>query len=1165
MPVSTRMLNFMASSVVCVGLLLAVRHEVRAQGGYGTPFQPPAGYGGQGQGYGGSGYGMPGQNQPASAVGDLPPTSYAPNEPSLRDRQGLGGNSASSQATETPDDGRPSVGPIVPPTSDSAVPRRDETVADVRVFGNHGVPIIKITPHIKTRAGRPYDPHQVSDDVRRLLQTRAFVTVDIKYQRTPEGGLIIIYQVVERPTLRYVRYVGNKVKERHLIKQSGLSAGDALDPYMVTEARKKIEEYYHNKGYTRARVTIVEGDKAGDRGAIFLINEGEKQRIWDVEFEGNQIATDARLKTQIKSKKPLLWIFKGELDRQKIDEDVDRLKTYYRGLGFFKARIGRELEFNDKHNWVTIRYVIDEGPRFKVNNVSLVGNTKFSLDDLNKDLRLKAGNYFDQGTMTGDIFAVKDKYGHIGYIYSDVEPELRFLEEPGTLDLVYHLEEGARYRIGRIEVRIHGDNPRTRRHTVMNRVSVRPGQIADIRMLRDSERRLKGSGLFMNKPAEGIEPKLTWGKPMDDMGGGGPGGQDGSASNNGPNGTGGPGGRTAHGGRGGYRGQSPDDDEEVWRPEPGCTDKVINVVVDGVWFDEPETVKGPVIVRAQSPQQGAFDDFSRRPMAASTAPATNNQGYPSSPYTAAAPTANAVQPAAYNQPYQAAPAYAQAPAPQRTNIPQGYPAAPTAAPAYQPPTNQLPAYQPPTATQAVYQAPMAGPANPYGSSAPTNATSTAVYAPAGQVPMGRTDPTAVQSAYSPAVQQVQYQQPGSNLAPTPYTGSAPVAPPPGYDTPGQLNPDGARNPIFGPVAPNPYQEQDQEVPVFIDVTEAQTGRVMVGAGVNSSSGLVGQITLDEQNFDIRRVPTSWEDIRSGTAFRGAGQQLRIQAMPGTQLSYYTATFREPYFLDTLVSFSLSGQFFNRYFQYWSEQRGGGTMGLGYQFTPDLQGQMKLRAESITVYNPTSPTPPELAAVLGTSELYTLRWDLIHDTRDSPFLPTQGHYINFAYEQAFAQFVYPRFTIDARQHFLLKQRADRSGRQTLTFMTNMGFTGDNTPMYENFFAGGYQTLRGFYFRGASPTDLGVQVGGKFMWVNTVEYMFPITSDDMIRGVAFCDFGTVEPTTEIRRSDFRVSPGLGLRLTIPAMGPAPIAVDFAAPITYMQGDMIQNVSFFVGAMR
>ncbi len=1096
-------------------------------------------------------------------------------------------------------------------------PTSADMVVDVRVFGNQGVTLQRITPHVKTRAGRNFDNEMVEEDVRRLLKTHMFVTVDTKYQRAPDGGLIVIFQVVERPTLRYVRYVGNSVKKRTLDKQTNLHAGDSADPYMVTEAKRKLEEWYSSKGYGRVRITIIEGDKVGDRGAVFVINEGQKQRVWNIEFEGNKIASDGRLKTQIKSKTPLLYLFKGEVDRQKIDEDVDRLKAYYRGLGYFRARIGRELEFNERENWMTLTFVIDEGPRYTVDEVSVIGNSKFTTEQLQKDLKLKNGEFFDQATMAGDLSFLQDKYGEVGYIFAAVEPDLRFEEEPGKLDLVYHIQEGSRYRIGRVDVEIAGENPRTRRHTVMNRISVRPGKIADIRELRDSERRLKNSGLFENKPGEGSEPQLVWGRP---------GGNDPNADNVAgrpvnPGGGGGPGGR-------GARGQSPDDvgPEDEWRPGPDDTDQPLVLTVRGQFKGDPappaqtpQTVaptqpmpSQPTPSMPQSSNTPRYQPATLQPVAQPTrellTSASGNRGVPARSH---AQVVRAQSPIDDFPRYPQQQNYAQQP----SSASQGYAPAQSYPPQAYGPNAQLP--------QTMQQAQPS-----FARTSPPPSVNTTG---AGQVPLGRTSPDAlpsavqarttidprtgqvVQAQYVPPAprssderylppQQPVYAQPTSPVQPAqgtaPYGAQPsgqfnPYAGPPtagGYDSPAQLAPGlspqspfasqpqsgvqgappAAGSPPFdGGLSPDPLVFSDEEPTVPIDVIakvkETQTGRLMLGVGVNSSSGLVGQVVVEEQNFDFRRFPTSWEEIRNGTAFRGGGQQFRIQAMPGTQYSQYSATFREPYFLDTLVSFSLSGSFFNRYFQNWSEQRAGGRIGFGYQFTPDLSGNFALRGENVVIYQPTVPSPPQLQAALGNNDLFTARFDLIHDTRDSPFLPSQGHYIDLGYEQAFGQFNYPRGTIDVRQYFLLRQRPDRSGKHTLSLLNSTGFSALNTPIFENFFAGGYQTLRGFYFRGASPLVNGVQVGGAFQFINTIEYMFPITADDMLRGVAFTDFGTVEQTITMNANQFRVSPGLGLRIQIPAMGPAPIALDFAVPVAYAPGDRQQIFSFFVGAMR
>jgi outer membrane protein insertion porin family len=404
-------------------------------------------------------------------------------------------------------------------------------------------------------------------------------------------------------------------------------------------------------------------------------------------------------------------------------------------------------------------------------------------------------------------------------------------------------------------------------------------------------------------------------------------------------------------------------------------------------------------------------------------------------------------------------------------------------------------------------------------------------------------------------------------------GATPVAQadpnqPPAFQQPGVL-PDFAGDP--GQV----YPGNEPYVIVDVDAEETQTGRLMIGAGVNSNAGLVGNIVVDEQNFDILRLPRSWDDIRNGTAFRGAGQRFRLEAAPGTELQRYMATFQEPYLFDTRIGLSLSASYFTRFFYDWAEARTGGRIGLGYQFqfAPDLSVNAGFRGESVDVFNPRLLTP-DIENMLGTNGVYGFSAGLIHDTRDSPFLPTQGHLASLEFEQVIGTFVYPRGIAEARQYFLLNERPDGSGRHVLSIGSVLGVSGDNTPAYDNFFAGGYNTIRGFVFRGASPrqTAAGTEpkpgqaaaiVGGPFQWLNTIEYMFPITADDTLRGVVFTDVGTVESNVSI--NNMRVAPGVGLRITLPAMGPAPIALDFAVPVAYAPYDSKQLFSFFVGFAR
>ena len=380
---------------------------------------------------------------------------------------------------------RPAAGPAGPaPTASLAAASTPDPVVDVQIRGNKSLPLSKILPHIRTRPGRPFDLELIDEDVRRLDRTHLFVNVRTYWQQVP-GGRIVIFDVLERPLLQDVLFIGcSEIRKKALQKEADLKKGDPVDPFAIEEARRKLEEFYHKKGFPAARITLLEGDKPEDRRAIFLVNEGTKQKVWNTTFVGNTIADDGRLRTQIGTSRPFLWLFGGEFDRKKLDEDVDKLTAYYRGLGFFRARIGREVEFNEKENWVTITFVIDEGPRYKIRDVSVIGNTKYTSDELLADLKLKRDDYFNQAKMTADLSALQDKYGGIGYVFADVKADPRFLEEPAQLDLVYNIKEGDRYRVGKINVHIKGEYPHTQLTTVLNRLSFKPGDIVDIREIR---------------------------------------------------------------------------------------------------------------------------------------------------------------------------------------------------------------------------------------------------------------------------------------------------------------------------------------------------------------------------------------------------------------------------------------------------------------------------------------------------------------------------------------------------------------------------------------------------------------------------------------------------------------------------------------------------------
>ena len=383
---------------------------------------------------------------PSFPQGGPQPGEYAP--PNIGPAPGAPGN----PGTYRP--GVPeNIGPAPTPGVSSMpapAPRPGETLVVEVVF--EGMKLIRGGQLAKlgTRAGEPYDPQIVEEDVKKLMKSRKFIDVAPKIQSVPQG-VIVIFQVVERPIIQYIKMVGNQgVLTSTLIGKTDLKVGDGMDPYSIKEARttssRNVKHQEH--GWDRARVSIIEGNKPGDKGAIFLIDEGRAQKVWWTKFVGNTIVTAARLRTQIEDQAADPLDFQRgrepQADRRRRTK-TDRLLPRPRLLS---SHGGPRVEFRRKAE------LADRSPLHscedrltQIRNVSFIGNQQLGSAPLGKDLKLTAGEWFNQGAMNHDLNVVRDLYGGKGYVFADVQPDPRLLEGQAQMDLIYNIKEGSPYRV----------------------------------------------------------------------------------------------------------------------------------------------------------------------------------------------------------------------------------------------------------------------------------------------------------------------------------------------------------------------------------------------------------------------------------------------------------------------------------------------------------------------------------------------------------------------------------------------------------------------------------------------------------------------------------------------------------------------------------------------
>ncbi|MEE2642367.1 MAG: POTRA domain-containing protein [Planctomycetota bacterium] len=393
-----------------------------------------------------------------------------------------------------------------------------QKVADVQIQGASYIPADEYLRRLKTRKNRAYDSDDVQADVEELHRLKIVQSVRSFINSTP-AGVVVTFRIFERPFITAVRYVGNRAfPDRRLEKLTGIAKGKPLDVVAVKMAKRQIEDFYHSKGFPRTQVEVLAGDRREDREVTFLIHEDEKRIIRSVRFEGNSIDSDGRLKTYIKSKPPIAGLIGGNYQKVEVEQDVQRLTAYYRSLGFFFAKVDREIIFDRTGTRVDLKFIISEGPRYVVQSVAFEGNEKYEPAKLDSIVRSEANQYYDSRRLQADLSKLRDLYGSQGYIAVNIQAEPRLYEEPGKLDLVFNIDEGPQYRVGDIKVHIDGDYGITRQTVILDRLGLYKGDVVDVRKIRSAERRLANSQLFTGARNDGPPPRIVV-NPREDFGG----------------------------------------------------------------------------------------------------------------------------------------------------------------------------------------------------------------------------------------------------------------------------------------------------------------------------------------------------------------------------------------------------------------------------------------------------------------------------------------------------------------------------------------------------------------------------------------------------------------------------------------------------------------------
>lgn len=378
------------------------------------------------------------------------------------------------------------------------------TVERVEVRGNQTIPTGTILNLVRTRVGDALDPLTVQDDYQRIYELRRFGNVEAQIQPT-ETGVVVAFIVTEQKAIKSIAFRGNTAIDTQVLSSSiTIRPAEAIDSFRISLAKRAIEQMYLTKNYPLADVS-VDADALSERGElVFIISEGPNVKIRNIDFIGNASFSETQLKRKITARTYIPIARPGTLNEEALDDDVASIRDFYRSKGFFDCRVGRRILFSLDKSEAQVEFLVDEGPRYTIEKISFQGNTSLTEAQLRGALKLTEGMPFDRDVRDADMKRLVDAYAPFGYIVSEpgnadpdylkIEPSQRFRSQPGTIELVYTIDEGKPFKLGSIQV---AGNSRTQDKVVLREFrNFAPGKLFDATTIRDATARLRSTGLF---------------------------------------------------------------------------------------------------------------------------------------------------------------------------------------------------------------------------------------------------------------------------------------------------------------------------------------------------------------------------------------------------------------------------------------------------------------------------------------------------------------------------------------------------------------------------------------------------------------------------------------------------------------------------------------------
>jgi len=350
----------------------------------------------------------------------------------------------------------------------------------------------------------------VAEAVRSIYDLGQFSDVSIRREPVGEGGVNLIIELTPEPVLVGYQLRGIDGGDREDLKEKiPLIQGQPALPAEIERAKQIIKEFYADEGYLRTEVSVErQTNAAGQLSLTFNVVRDEEIEVEEIRFSGNEQFDDGDLRGAMEETKENRWwrFWSGEqFNREKYEEDLEKVVDYYREQGYYDAQIVRDSVHYVGKDGLAIDVTVREGEKYYVRNINWEGNTVFPDQVLTQQVGLQEGQPYNGKALDENLYGnregsdISGMYMNQGYMRANVRPSVRVVGED-SLDITFDVREGDVYTFG--EINISG-NTKTKDYVIRRELATVPGSRFSRNAIQESIRRLSQLEYFSQESLQG--------------------------------------------------------------------------------------------------------------------------------------------------------------------------------------------------------------------------------------------------------------------------------------------------------------------------------------------------------------------------------------------------------------------------------------------------------------------------------------------------------------------------------------------------------------------------------------------------------------------------------------------------------------------------------------